>query len=176
MKLPLVFAAGMLCAYVALAQSSGVDSLEGIRFTSGTWKSILAQAQKEQKPIFIDVYTTWCGPCRKMDQTVFVQKTVGDQYNAAFVNYKLDAEKGEGVQLAKRYKVNSYPTYLFLNEQGELLFKETGACSATEFMAHATNALAQRKGYQPLSEMDQMYAAGNRDTAFLNPNSENPDR
>lgn len=41
--------------------------------------------------------------------------------NSAFVNLKFDAEKGEGIALAKRYKVSSYPTLLIINTQGKML-------------------------------------------------------
>jgi thiol:disulfide interchange protein len=66
----------------------------GIRFMDATWEQVMAEAKKQEKLIFVDAYTTWCGPCKVMAQNVFTQKEVGDFYNRYFVNYKLDMEKG----------------------------------------------------------------------------------
>lgn len=59
---------------------------------------------------------SWCGPCKMMDRNVFVKKSVGDYYNSTFVNARFDMEKGEGIEIAQKYMVRSYPTYLFLME------------------------------------------------------------
>ena len=77
---------------------------QGIEFEHGTWKEVLAKAQQTNKPIFVDVYTTWCGPCKMMDKDIFPLETVGKAYNAGFVCYHLDAEKGEGIEVAKNTK------------------------------------------------------------------------
>jgi len=47
---------------------------DGIRFEQGDWATILAKAKSAQKPIFIDVYTSWCGPCKKMAKDIFPLK------------------------------------------------------------------------------------------------------
>jgi uncharacterized protein YyaL (SSP411 family) len=57
--------------------------------------------QKQVKPIFVDCYTSWCAPCKKMEQTVFVNDTVYKFYNEHFINFKVDMEKGEGVEMKK---------------------------------------------------------------------------
>ena len=85
----------LLCGY-------GISVLaQGISFQKGNWKEILAMAKKEKKLVFIDNYTSWCGPCKKMVKEVFPMQAVGDFYNANFVCYKLDWEKGDGVEVAK---------------------------------------------------------------------------
>ena len=43
---------------------------EGIKFENGTWAEILAKAKKENKYVFLDAFTTWCGPCKWMDKEV----------------------------------------------------------------------------------------------------------
>ena len=62
-------------------------------FRSISFDEALKVAKQENKLVFIDFYTDWCGPCKKMAKEVFPQKMVGDFMNAKFVNLKLNAEK-----------------------------------------------------------------------------------
>ena len=82
----------------------------------------------------MDVYASWCGPCKRMAAEVFTQKKVGDYFNATFVNAKFDAEVGEGRTIAARYGVNAYPTFLLLNGDGKLVGKMVGGSPADEFI------------------------------------------
>ena len=106
----------------------------GIRFESGSLSEILAKAKKENKLVFMDVYASWCGPCKIMATQVFTQKKVGDYFNKTFVNAKFDAEKGEGVQIARRYGVEAYPTFLLLDGNGTLVGKMVGGSPANDFI------------------------------------------
>ncbi|MCI6549792.1 MAG: thioredoxin family protein [Prevotella sp.] len=87
-----------------------------------SYKEALAAAKAENKQVFIDFYTDWCGPCKMMASQVFPQKNVGDYMNPRFVCLKVNAEKGEGIALAKRYRIQAYPTFIVINadevEQG----------------------------------------------------------
>ena len=78
-----------VCSYFQLF-SQGVD------FKQITLKEALEQAKAQGKMVFMDCYTTWCGPCKMMTEEVFPQKEAGDFFNAHFVNVKFDMEKGEG--------------------------------------------------------------------------------
>ena len=69
---------------------------KGIEFFHGTLAEAKELASQEGKLIFIDAFTTWCGPCKRMSAQVFTQEEVGEFYNQTFVNLKLDMEKGEG--------------------------------------------------------------------------------
>ena len=80
-------------------------------FRSIDFNEALKQSQAENKLVFIDFYTDWCGPCRKMSKEVFPQKQVGDYFNAQFVCIKLNAEK-EGEELAQKFEVNKGLPYL----------------------------------------------------------------
>lgn len=88
-----------------------------------TYEQVKALAKKENKKIFLDFYTKWCGPCRSMDQEVFSQKAIGDFYNDKFINFKIDAEVGEGIELAKQYEVTGYPTYVYVDVTGKPLIE-----------------------------------------------------
>lgn len=88
---------------------------QGIQFENSDFKTIIAKAKKENKLIFLDAYTDWCTPCKMMVKNIFPLKSVGDYYNANFINAKIDMEKGEGIELAKKFGVKVYPSYLFIN-------------------------------------------------------------
>ncbi len=143
---------------------------QGIEFEHGSWAEVLSKSKATNKPIFVDIYTSWCGPCKQMSKNIFPQKEVGDKYNHSFICYKIDAEKGEGVELAKTYNVSSYPTFLFIKPDGSLFYKITGSRAAYEFIAEADIAL-QKAGIgkieKTLDEYKQEYDKGNRDPDFL---------
>lgn len=97
------------------------------------------------KLVFIDFYTTWCMPCKIMDQNVFVDKALGDHLNKNFISMKIDAEKGNGPNLATLYQVNVYPTLVFLDRNGKVLVKQEGAVSSSKLKALSKQALSMVK-------------------------------
>lgn len=123
---------------IAIALMLGVSAMnaqnKGVDFRSGTLKELLAQAAKENKYLFVDVYAVWCGPCKQMANQVFTQEKVGDYFNKTFVNAKFDAEKGEGIQIAKKYNVTAYPTFLILDAQGNEVGKIIGGAGPDQFI------------------------------------------
>lgn len=121
-------------AVMALFVSVSSFAQSGIKFESGSLKTILAKAKAENKLVFMDVYASWCGPCKRMASDVFTVKRVGDYFNSTFVNAKFDAEVGEGVEVAKKYEVKSYPTFLLLNAEGEVVGKMIGGSDADDFI------------------------------------------
>ena len=119
---------------------------EGIAFFDGSYEELIAKAAAEQKPIFIDVYTDWCGPCKMMSKYVFTQKEVGDFYNDKFICYKLNAERGEGPKIARKFAVSGYPTLLFLDKNGKRLMKKAGARSSEQFITLGNQVLTKADG------------------------------
>jgi len=98
-----------------------IDSaMSEIAWIKEDYAAALQQADADGKLIMIDVYTEWCGPCKLMDKKTFPEKEVVDK-SANFVSLKLDAEKGQGVEVAKKFGVTSFPTMLFVNGKGELV-------------------------------------------------------
>lgn len=140
---------------------------QGIRFFEGTWQEALNKAKAENKPLFVDVYTTWCGPCRKMVNEIFPLPEVGDKYNASFINYKTDAEKGEGIEIAKKYKVNSFPTYIFVNGEGTLLYRSLGSMPSDKFLGEADIAVTEFKDPKPFAVWQDEYDTRKNDAAWM---------
>lgn len=113
---------------------------DGIRFDTGTWKEIVAKAKKEKKYIFIDCYTSWCGPCKRLSSEIFPQKEIGDFFNEHFINYKVDMEKGEGIDLSKQFHVGVYPTLLWVEPNGNIVHRVVGFMKAEKLLVEAGNA------------------------------------
>ena len=109
---------------------------------------VLEVAKSENKLVFVDFYTTWCLPCKLMDEDVFTDEEFGDYMNDNFINYKIDAEKGGGPDLALLYQVMVFPTLLFLDADGNVLVRKDGAAYQTELRSLASKAQAesQRSG------------------------------
>jgi thiol:disulfide interchange protein len=137
---------------------------QGIKFEESNFPAVLAKAKKENKLVFIDAYTTWCGPCKLMAKNVFPQKTVGDYYNANFVNAKIDMEKGEGIEIAKKYNVKAFPTYLFVDGNGELVHRTLGYVEENDFIQFAKDAGDPTKR---LTALKQKFESGEKDPEFL---------
>jgi thiol-disulfide isomerase/thioredoxin len=140
---------------------------QGIQFEHGTWKEVLQKAQQTNKPIFIDVYTSWCGPCRMMSQNVFPLVEVGKAYNANFICYQVDAEKGDGIEIAKKYGVNAFPTYLFLKADGAIFSRAIGYKEAKDFIAESKSALADMNDPKPIAIWEKEYIEQKNNPAFL---------
>lgn len=83
----------------------------------------LKAAKAENKTVFMDCYTSWCGPCKMMTNDIFPQEKVGKYMNENFVCVKYDMEKGEGVELKKRYEVSAYPTFLVIDGVGTMVHR-----------------------------------------------------
>lgn len=126
-KLLLAAVAALMFTGAAVAQTGGA-----IFITDKPFAEVQKASEKAGKPIFLDIYTTWCGPCKYLTNNIFPSKIVGDYMNATFVNTKFDAEKGEGTELAKKYAVKGYPTMLILNNKGEELGRLVGSSRTPE--------------------------------------------
>ncbi len=142
-------------------------SQDGIKFETGSWKEVLEKARTQNKLVFIDVYTEWCGPCKQMVKNIFPLKVVGDMFNEKFINYKIDAEKGEGIEIGNKYNVKGYPTYLFVNGDGVLFYSFSAAMPADQFMAEADKALAEFNDPEPFPILKNRYEANKNNQEYL---------
>jgi thiol-disulfide isomerase/thioredoxin len=152
-------------------------SQTGIKFEHTSWKDIQAKARAEKKYIFIDAFTTWCGPCKYMASTIFPQQSVGKFFNEKFINVKvqLDTTAEDAAEIKSWYKdahdikvnsnINVYPTYLFFDPNGKLVHRATGSTNKPEeFIVTGEKALNPEKQYYVLLDK---YKAGKKDPEFL---------
>ena len=124
----------------------------------------LKKAKAEGKIVFMDAYTTWCGPCKMLSARTFPDSAVGAFFNARFVNLKTDMEKGEGPALALKYGVEYYPTLLFINAEGQLVHKAVGFYNAEEILKLAGTATNPETN---LLALEARYRKGERNSALL---------
>lgn len=118
----------LLLSLLIISSSYVLGENEGISFIKdSTLSGALAKAKLENKLLFIDCFTTWCGPCKFMEKNIFPMKEVGDFYNKHFVCWEINMETPEGRMVGKRYAVRAYPTYLFLDAKGEVVHRGLGS-------------------------------------------------
>lgn len=133
----------IVLALLIVLTTTTIARSEGIEFFHGTWQEALAEAARQEKPIFVDAYAVWCGPCKRMAAEVFTDAAVGDFYNQHFVNVKMDMEQGEGLTFRKKYPVSAFPTLFYIDYTGDLIQAERGARPADAFIALGRTALSK---------------------------------
>lgn len=163
MKNIIVYLALLFCfnSSVVLANNE-----EGIQFLpeETSFREILERAKAENKIIFLDAYTVWCGPCKWMTENVFPIPKVGDFFNKNFINAKINMEKGEGIELAKKYGINEYPTLLFIDGNGEIVHRTCKATSSEPLLELGRTALDNERN---LKSFVNKYENGTKDFYFL---------
>lgn len=157
-----------LITFLTLLALPSVLLAQGIKFEEGTYAEALAKAKAENKMLFLDVYTTWCGPCKMMAKNLFPTKEAGDKYNTNFVNYKIDAEQGEGLDVAEKFAVRAYPTNIFVDPKtGDEVYRVTGAGDLKHFLSNADIAVAEYNDPMKWEGYQAKLKAGAKDQAFL---------
>jgi len=118
----------------------------------------MEKAKKENKPVLVDFYTSWCKFCKKMDSSTYADPKVVAALNNEFVAIKVDAESSKQVteagqsmteqDLAKKYKVSGYPTMFFMEPDGKVIGMLPGYNPPEEFITVITfiTSGAQKKG------------------------------
>lgn len=152
-------------------------SQTGIRFEHGlSWKDIQAKAKAEKKYIFVDAFTTWCGPCRYMAANIYPKEEVGKVFNQNFINVKaqLDSTNNDDAEVKNwyndahhimvKYRVNAFPTYLFFDPNGKLVHRSLASSEADKFILKAQDAVNPDKQYYTMLDK---YKAGKKDPDFL---------
>lgn len=135
-----------------------------IMFEEGTFQEALNKAKNCGKLLFVDCYTSWCGPCKMLARDVFTNNEVADYFNEHFISLKVDCEKGEGPEIKNRFGVSGYPTLLFINGQGEVVNKIVGASRQPYFLENVKKGLDTQNS---LFAKEAKYKSGCRDQAFL---------
>jgi len=153
----------ILALLILFIGSVGALHAQGIEFSHANWNDIKAQAKNEHKLIFLDFYTVWCSPCKKMAMEVFPLPEAGDFFNKHFINVKVDAEKGEGKDLAKTFRPTGYPTLVFTDADGKQLYRTGGAESAAELIKYGKIALNPQEDYERLKEKYDKNVLGKED-------------
>lgn len=146
-----------LILFTLCAKSQGVD------FIDDSFTNALAKAKDTKKLVFVDCYTTWCGPCRRLAKEVFPQKSVGDYFSKTFVALQMDMEKGEGVSYRKNWDVNAFPTLIVFDADG----KERGRALGFFNSQQLIDTLRKIVSRDVQSEAKSEYEKGVRSTPVI---------
>jgi thiol-disulfide isomerase/thioredoxin len=151
----------LIFVFKLYSQASGIRFIDNL-----SWDQVKEKAKNENKPIFIDVYATWCGPCKDMDTRIYPQAAVGKVFNYQFISIKVQQDKSpkdnafiqswykDAAAILKEYAVDAFPTYLFVSPEGKLMHREVGVHEAPEFIQIAELALTN-----PIGKYDPQLAA-----------------
>ena len=139
---------------------SMMSQTKGTIFEKGTFAQALAKAKQENKKVFVDCYTQWCGPCHFMSVNVFPLDSVGEFMNPKFVCLKMDMEHGEGASLQKKFKIAAYPTFIIFNADGSEIGRFTGMAMGQDLYTKVNMAL---KGVKDVDK--EVEKLKNKDTA-----------
>ncbi len=117
----------ILVALALISSTLCIRADEGVRFTTiTTWQQALDRAKAERKPIFLDAYTDWCGWCKVMDSQTFSDSSVAAVMNASFINVKMEMETDQGIDVAMKYRISGFPTFMVFTPDGVPSYRTTG--------------------------------------------------
>ena len=119
----------------------------GVKFMEGNFQEALEIAKQQNKMLFVDVYTSWCGPCRWMSEEVLQTPEAAKYFDKYFVCFKIDAEKGDGMAFAEEYGVRAYPTFLMILPDGTLRHKIVGADTLHIFISRVARGLKEKTSW-----------------------------
>ncbi|NII27766.1 DUF255 domain-containing protein [Pseudoflavitalea sp. X16] len=151
----------------------------GIKWTNGlSWQEVKEKARKENKYIFLDCFATWCGPCKQMDRSVYVNDTVGSFINERFIAVKVQMDKtkndneevknwyADARAIQDQYRVMAFPTYIFLSPQGQVVYIDKGFQRVEKFIATAATAVQPGQvyvdKYEEFNRLEEEYKAGKK--------------
>jgi thiol-disulfide isomerase/thioredoxin len=161
MKKILALAYLITCATITYA-----EDVAGIQFKHDlTFQQVLDLAKKENKIIFMDCYTTWCGPCKRLASEVFTNPEVGVTFNEKFINVKFDMEHDEGPAISTKYQIRAYPTLLWIDYNGVIKHKVVGGLSADGLIQAGQQASDPYTGQ--LDGMEKKWAMNYRDITYI---------
>lgn len=102
----------------------------------GSMEGSLRDTRKQNKYVLADVYTDWCGWCKKLDQSTFKDGTMVSYLNSKFICVKVNAEGSQTNRaIAAKYKVTGFPTALVFNSRGQYIGRLSGYLDAGQYQS-----------------------------------------
>lgn len=135
-------------------QNTGIKWMERV-----SWEQILQKAKTENKYIFVDCYTTWCGPCKAMEKNVYPDTKVGDIMNDKFLSVKAQMDRtnkddnnikawyNDAKKIETDFKIEAFPTLLFFSPDGRLVHRVSQGLNVEGFIDVASAAVDPEKQY-----------------------------
>jgi thioredoxin-related protein len=133
---------------IAVLISAGHLKAQPVNFIQGKWDDAKVKALSENKYLFIDCFTEWCGWCKTLDKNTFSNPKVGEVMNKNFVAVKIDMEKDYGINLSMKYRVNAFPTALIFDYKGNLVYRILGYADPDKYLNYLAEAMNPEKQYK----------------------------
>ncbi len=124
----------MMASASAFAPTATGGGASGGKITANSLSSALERARQNNRRVLLIFCTDWCGFCKKLKRDILP----GADVRAALGGYvltELDAEKGEGKSLARRYGVSGYPTLIVMDSSGQELKRMSGCPQTSAALA-----------------------------------------
>ncbi|SFW91026.1 thioredoxin family protein [Chitinophaga sancti] len=138
---------------------------KGINFDDKlSWDTIKEKAKRENKYIFVDCFATWCGPCKMMDENVYSNAELGEEFDKNFISIKLQMDKNPAdneytrswysiaENFQKEYHLVGYPSLLFFSPKGNLVHRGVGYKSKEALIALSRDAVNPNTQYVGLKK------------------------
>lgn len=135
----------IFCRLIVSAQSN-------IDFKDISLQHALELSAKTNKPVMLMCHTEWCTHCNNMKQNILRDKTLADYFNNNFICISKDMEQGEGISLRNKYVVNSFPSFMFFDTKGTMLYRVTGEFTAAAMIEESKNAFIPSRQWPTLKK------------------------
>ena len=143
----ILLALGSLLVVTLAVVLPGLAAAPPATRTGPDWKTLndgLRQAIVSGKPVIVDVYTNWCGWCRRMDRDVYQKAEIAAYLRKNYVTVKMNAEAKDAARwqvrnytlqdLSQQFRVSGFPTTIFLRANGEHMANVPGYVPADRFL------------------------------------------
>ena len=123
--------------------------------TAAELEAVQKKADDSMLMLFVDVYATWCGPCKKMDMEVYSNATLSEYMNKHFVNVRIDGETDFGRKFATEQQLQGYPSMYIFSDDGDRISTVVGFKPAVELkplLIKLVENYRTLKGYRSMAE------------------------
>ena len=116
-----------------------ISNIYAVDFLDIPINEAIKKAKQENKKVLLYFTADWCGPCKYMDKFVFKNDTVKTYLIEHYIAIKINESTWKGEKLAKKFMVNSYPTFIVLNKEGVKVKRFVGQTSVKGFVAQISD-------------------------------------
>ncbi|MCP4312190.1 MAG: thioredoxin [Bacteroidetes bacterium] len=138
-RVPLLF----IMLALSFAAFSQVEFIEVV--TAGDLEAAQKKADDGMLMMFVDVYASWCGPCKKMDAEVYADEAVAEYMNKHFVNVRMDGETDFGRKYAAEQQLQGYPSMYIFSDEGDPVSSLVGYKPAAELLPYLDKLVVNYK-------------------------------
>lgn len=149
-KISFVILALFLATFFVESKAQHTASSNSTNFYSGSYDDFLREARKQDKTVVLDFWAAWCAPCKKMDNETFSNPELGKFLNEKFLVFKVNIDTFDGMEIANRFAVESFPTIITLDSRGKFIDELNGFFPANRLLEKLSQSGNQQQAYVSL--------------------------